>query len=83
MKKKSALSNAEKQKRYRERKSSQGKKEVRGYLTPQAMACLKDIQEQTGWDDSTILSNAIRLTYAAQKCGQIKLLNGWLVENDK
>ena len=83
MDKKLPLSNAEKQKRYRERKVQQGKKEVRGYLSPEAQTCLEDIRSLTDWDDSTILSNAIRLTYAAQQCGQVKLLNGWLVKNKK
>ena len=83
MEKKQALTNAEKQKRYREKKLSQGKKEVRGYLTEEALACLEEIRDMTSWDDSTILSNAIRLTYAAQKCGQIKILNSWLVDHDK
>ncbi len=77
------LTNAEKQKRYRERKSEQGKKEARGYLTEPAQECLNEIRAQTGWDDSTILSNALRLTYAAQKCGQIKILNNWLLKNNK
>lgn len=77
------LTNAEKQKRYRERKASQGKKEVRGYLSEQAQDVLTELREQTGWDDSTILSNALRLTYAAQKCGQIKLLNNWLTKHEK
>lgn len=83
MNKKTPLSNAEKQKRYRERKLNQGRKEVRGYLTPEAQVCLEQIREKTGWDDSTILSNAIRLTHAAQQCGQVKLLNSWLVKNKK
>ena len=83
MDKRKPLSNAEKQKRYREKKAQQGKKEVRGYLTPEAQHCLTDIQKLTGWDDSTILSNAIRLTYAAQQCGQVKIFNSWLVKNKK
>jgi hypothetical protein len=83
MDKKAPLTNAEKQKRYRERKQSQGKKEVRGYLSPEAQDCLDEIKELTQWDDSTILSNAIRLTYAAQKCGQVKLLNSWLTKHKK
>lgn len=83
MNKKQPLSNAEKQKRYRERKVEQGRKEVRGYLTGEAQLCIDEIRQKTGWDDSTILSNAIRLTYAAQQCGQVKLLNGWLVKNKK
>ncbi len=83
MEKKQALSNAEKQKRYRDKKAAQGKKEVRGYLTEEAQDCLSEIREMTNWDDSTILSNAIRLSYAAQKCGQIKILNAWLVKHEK
>ena len=83
MEKKKPLTNAEKQKRYRERKNEQGKKEVRGYLTAEAQSCLQEIRELTGWDDGTILSNAIRLTYAAQQCGQVKLLNSWLVKHKK
>lgn len=83
MDKKAPLTNAEKQKRYRDKKQKQGKKEVRGYLTNEAQACIDEIREQTNWDDSTILSNAIRLTYAAHKCGQVKLLNSWLVKNEK
>ena len=77
------LTNAEKQKRYRDKKAQDGKKEVRGYLSEQAQNCLNDIRQQTGWDDSTILSNALRLTYAAQKCGQVKILNNWLLKNEK
>ncbi|MBU2882406.1 hypothetical protein KO525_06800 [Psychrosphaera sp. B3R10] len=83
MNKKQPLSNAEKQKRYRERKILQGRKEVRGYLTNEAQVCLEEIRIKTGWDDSTILSNAIRLTFAAQQCGQVKLLNSWLVKHKK
>ncbi|GHB60286.1 hypothetical protein GCM10008107_06900 [Psychrosphaera saromensis] len=83
MDKKIALTNAEKQKRYRDKKELLGKKEVRGYLTQEAQQCLNEIRELTDWDDSTILSNAIRLTYAAQKCGQVKQLNAWLVRNKK
>lgn len=73
-----ALTNAEKQKRYRERQKQSGHKEYRGYLTPEAQICYQKISEQTGWSDSVILSNAIRLTYAAYKNGQIALLNNWL-----
>lgn len=83
MDKKRPLSNAEKQKRYRDKKEALGKKEVRGYLTEEAQDCLTELKEISGWDDSTILSNAIRLTYAAQQCGQVKLLNTWLVKNKK
>tara|TARA_R110000737_G_scaffold347583_1_gene379406 strand:+ start:34 stop:333 length:300 start_codon:yes stop_codon:yes gene_type:complete len=80
--KKKALTNAEKQKRYRERQKERGKKEMRGYLSPQAQKCYELIAEQTKWNDSIILSNAVRLTYAAYKNGQIGLLNSWLNKND-
>lgn len=80
---KQALSNAEKQRRYRERQKEAGKKELRGYLTTEALACYQDIQQKTEWNDSTIISNAIRLMYAAHKCGQIGLLNAWLREHDR
>lgn len=80
-KEKTALSNAEKQKRYRERQKERGKQEMRGYLSPEAKECYKLISEQTGWNDSVILSNAVRLTYAAYKNGQIGLLNSWLTKN--
>ena len=76
------MSNAEKQKRYRERQKERGKKEMRGYLTPEAIECYRLISEQTQWSDSIILSNAVRLTYAAYKNGQIGLLNNWLNKND-
>lgn len=80
---KKALSNAEKQQRYRERQKSQGRKELRGYLTPEALACYEDISQKTEWSDSMLLSNAIRLMYAAHKLGQIGLLNGWLNDNKR
>ncbi|WDE01435.1 hypothetical protein [Thalassomonas actiniarum] len=80
--KKAPLSNAEKQKRYRERQKEGGKKEMRGYLTPEALKCYQLIAEQTQWSDSVILSNAVRLTYAAYKNGQIALLNNWLNKHD-
>lgn len=80
--KKQALSNAEKQKRYRDRQKERGKQELRGYLTPEAKECYRLIAEQTGWNDSVIMSNAIRLTYAAYKNGQIGLLNSWLTKKD-
>jgi len=79
--KKKALTNAEKQKRYRERQKERGKKELRGYLSKEAIDCYNLIAEQTQWSDSVILSNAMRLTYAAYKNGQIGLLNRWLNEN--
>lgn len=80
--KKKALTNAEKQKRYRERQKDRGKKEMRGYLSPEAQKCYELIVEQTKWNDSIILSNAVRLTYAAYKNGQIHLLNNWLNKNE-
>lgn len=76
-----ALSNAEKQQRYRERQKDKGKKEMRGYLSKEALACYQLIQEQTNWSDSVILSNAVRLTYAVYKNGQVGLLNNWLTKN--
>jgi len=79
--KKAAMTNAEKQKRYRERQKERGKKEMRGYLSEEALVCYKLIAEQTQWSDSIILSNAVRLTYAAYKNGQIGLLNSWLNDN--
>lgn len=82
MTKKVAMTNAEKQKRYRERQKDKGLKETRGYLSQEALVCYKLIQEQTNWSDSVILSNAVRLTYAAYKNGQINLLNNWLKKNE-
>ena len=79
--KKIAMSNAEKQKRYRERQKERGLQEMRGYMSPEAKNCYKLISEQTNWSDSVILSNAVRLTYAAYKKGQIGLLNSWLKNN--
>ncbi|MDX1537891.1 hypothetical protein [Arsukibacterium sp.] len=80
---KRALSNAEKQQRYRQKQQASGKKELRGYLTPEALGCYQEIQEKTQWNDSTLLSNAIRLMYAAHKCGQIGILNSWLTEHKR
>ncbi|WP_198559839.1 hypothetical protein [Colwellia sp. 12G3] len=79
--KKVAMSNAEKQKRYRERQKERGLQEMRGYMSPEANNCYQLISEQTNWSDSVILSNAVRLTYAAYKNGQIGLLNSWLKNN--
>jgi hypothetical protein len=78
-----ALTNAEKQRRYRERQKGSGKKELRGYLTPEALQCYQEIAEKTQWNDSTLLSNAIRLMYAAHKLGQIGILNSWLNEHKR
>ena len=79
--KKKALTNAQKQARFRERQKEKGNKEIRGYLTPEAQECYQLISEQTNWSDSIILSNAVRLTYAAYKNGQIGLLNKWLTKH--
>lgn len=77
------LSNAEKQQRYREKQRQSGKKELRGYLTPEALACYQEIVDKTEWNDSLLLSNAIRLMYAAHKLGQVGLLNSWLNEHKR
>ena len=55
---------------------------MRGYLSPEAQNCYELIADQTKWTDSVILSNAVRLTYAAYKNGQIGLLNNWLKKNE-
>ncbi len=81
--KKRAMTNAEKQKNYRERKKLQGQVELRGYLNAQGLECYKELVEQTGWNDSKLLTNALRLTLAAYKKGQIALLNDWLEKNNK
>ena len=80
--KKTPSANALKQQRFRERQKAQGKKLVRGYITPQAMRCYKEISDVTNWNDSETLSNALRLTYAAYKCGQIGLLTKWLKDHE-
>lgn len=79
----SPLTNAEKQQRYREKQRQSGKKELRGYLTPEALACYQEIVDKTEWNDSLLLSNAIRLMYAAHKLGQVGLLNSWLNEHKR
>ena len=43
----------------------------------------KEIVEKTGWTDSDVLSNSLRITFAAYKNGQIRLLNQWLKEQDQ
>lgn len=75
--------NAEKQRRFREKQKLLGKKLIRGYVTPAAMDNYKEIVAKTGWTDSDVLSNALRITYAAYKNGQIRLLNQWLTDQDK
>ncbi|RDV25960.1 hypothetical protein DXV75_07680 [Alteromonas aestuariivivens] len=82
-KKTNSNANAEKQRRFRERQKAAGKKLVRGYVTPQAMECYEEISEKTGWSDSEVLSNALRVLYAAYRCGQIKLLNEWLKDHKR
>ena len=42
-----ALTNAEKQQRYRDRQKQSGKKELRGYLTAEALSCYEEIQQKT------------------------------------
>ncbi|GEA11063.1 hypothetical protein [Alteromonas sp. KUL49] len=79
----STSKNAEKQRRYRERQKEAGNTLVRGYVKPEALQCIEEIREKTGWSDNEIISNSLRLTYAAYKCGQIKLLNEWLIKNDR
>ncbi|WP_199608765.1 hypothetical protein [Flocculibacter collagenilyticus] len=78
-----ALTPAQKQKRYRDKQKGAGKKEIRAYLSPDAITCYEDVRELSGWDDSTLVSNAIRLMYAAKACGQVQLLNNWLTEHKK
>ena len=80
---KKLVANALKQKRFREKQKALGKKMVRGYITPEAQEDYKVIAEKTGWTDSEILSNSLRITYAAYKNGQIQLLNRWLQADDQ
>lgn len=83
MKNKKLSANAEKQKRFRDKQKALGKKMVRGYLSPVAMENYKEIVEKTGWTDNDIISNSLRITYAAYKNGQIRFLNKWLQEDDR
>lgn len=83
MSKTSPSPNAEKQRRFRERQKASGKKQVRGYIDVQAAMCYDDIRDKTGWTDNEVISNALRITYAAYRCGQIKLLNEWLKDHDR
>ena len=75
--------NAEKQSRYRQRQKDIGNKQVRGYITKDAMKSYEEIREKTGWTDNEVLSNSLRITFAAYKCGQIKLLNEWLKDHSR
>lgn len=83
MKNKKLTANAEKQKRFRDKQKAQGRKLVRGYLSPMAMENYREIVEKTGWTDNDIISNSLRITYAAYKNGQIRFLNKWLQEDDR
>ncbi len=83
MKNKKLTANAEKQKRFRDKQKALGKKMVRGYITTEAMENYKEIVEKTGWTDNDIISNSLRITYAAYKNGQIRFLNKWLQEDDR
>jgi len=83
MRNKKLQANAEKQKRFREKQKALGKKMVRGYITPEAMKNYQEIAEKTNWTDSDILSNALRITYAAYKNNQIRFLNKWLEDEDR
>lgn len=80
---KKKIANADKQRRYRQRQRELGHKQVRGYISKQGMSCYEEIREKTGWTDNEVLSNALRITFAAYKCGQIKLLNAWLKDHDR
>lgn len=83
MKNKKLLANAEKQKRFREKQKALGKKLVRGYITKEAFENYQEIAEKTNWTDSDIISNSLRITYAAYRNGQIRFLNKWLQEYDR
>lgn len=75
--------NARKQQRYRDRQRQQGKRLIRGYISPKAIADYHAIMEKTDWTDNDLLNNAIRITYAAYKLGQMRLINNWIKEQDK
>ncbi|MFC3121681.1 hypothetical protein [Agaribacter flavus] len=75
--------NAEKQKRFREKQKALGKKMVRGYISREAQEDYQLIAEKTGWTDSEILSNSLRITHAAYRNGQIRFLNKWIQDEDK
>lgn len=75
--------NAVKQKRFRERRKDEGRKEIRGYLNETSLKSYDELSKLTHWSDAELLNNALRLTYAAYKCGQIKLLNEWLKEHER
>ncbi|MET1219352.1 MAG: hypothetical protein ABWW63_06930 [Glaciecola sp.] len=81
MRNKTLQANAEKQKRFRDKQKALGRKMVRGYVSPQGLRCYEELSQKTGWSDSEILSNALRITYAAYKKGQIRMLNQYLEDN--
>ncbi|QCZ93469.1 hypothetical protein [Salinimonas iocasae] len=82
-KKPNQKANADKQRRFREKQREAGRKMVRGYVSPEAMRCYDEMREKTGWSDNEMLSNSMRVMYAAYKCGQIKLLNEWLKDHKR
>ncbi|MBD3584474.1 hypothetical protein HHX48_01855 [Salinimonas sp. HHU 13199] len=82
-KKANPKANADKQRRFREKQREAGRKMVRGYVSPEAMRCYDEMRDKTGWSDNEMLSNSIRVMYAAYKCGQIKLLNEWLKDHKR
>ncbi len=82
-KKANPKANADKQRRFREKQREAGRKMVRGYVSPEAMRCYDEMREKTGWSDNEMLSNSMRVMYAAYKCGQIKLLNEWLKDHKR
>ena len=73
--------NAEKQKRFRDKRKQSGKKELRGYVNDEALSAYQELSELTGWSDAELINNALRLTYAAYHCGQVKLLSQWIKEH--
>jgi hypothetical protein len=77
------VKNAEKQKRYREKQNALGYKMIRGYLDPKAIMAYDELLEKTGWTHNDLLSNTLRLTYAAYRRGQVGMLNSWLEDNDR
>ncbi|WP_018981763.1 hypothetical protein [Salinimonas chungwhensis] len=82
-KKINSQANADKQRRFRDKQREAGRKMVRGYVSPEATTCYDEMRDKTGWSDNEMLSNAIRIMYAAHKCGQIKLLNEWLKDHKR
>ena len=64
--KKNPRVNAEKQKRFRERQKAAGKKQVRGYVSPEALSCYEEIQQKM-WFDIFIntTSDHVKVYYSA------------------